>query len=66
MRDPCPFAKPNLHANIDVMQAMPVVLNSGLSVKATAQNMCHHSTTKKTSFKKFQKLKKSLAYIGGG
>ena len=42
------------------MQTIPVVLNSGLSVKAKSQNICHHSTIKKTCFKKVQKLKKKV------
>ena len=36
-------ARPTLHVYTDVMQTVPVVLSSGLSVKATPQNMCHHS-----------------------
>jgi len=35
------IAYSQLHANTGVIQTMAVVLNSGLSVKAKAQNMCH-------------------------
>jgi len=38
-----------------MMQTMPVVLNSGLSVKAKAQNMCHKKRASK-SFRNFLKM----------
>jgi len=52
-------------AYTDLMQIMPVMLNSGLSVKAKPQNMCHHSTINKKIKNMLQKgpetEKKSLA-----
>ena len=52
------------------MQTVPVVLNSGPSVKAKSQNMCHHSAIKLKNLKKKRASKrcpetekKVLAYV---
>ena len=50
------IAYSQLHANTGVMQTMPVVLNSGLSVRAKAQKICH----KKRPWKALETKKKLL------
>jgi len=70
MRDTCPL-KPTLHANTDVMQTMPVVLNSGLRVKVNPK-ICAITIATIIFLNKFKNVlqkgpetEKSLAYRQG-